>query len=141
WRQTQRTLRKHLSTVRGEPHKSTHIAGPRGLIMQLRFLGRGGTGGGGCPSLYSTDHGSYLVQGWATDQPSTVEIPHLLLGFAEPDTFVGAWMDDSGRGTFLPSGRPITDRETLSQLDLYADETAIEVPKRERTFYGATATR
>ncbi|MFI1918991.1 hypothetical protein [Nocardia sp. NPDC020380] len=109
--------------------------------MQLRFLGKGGTGGGGCPSLYTTDHGSSLVQGWVTDQVSTVEIPHLLLGFAEPDTFVGARMEDSGRGTFLLSGRPITDQETLSQLDLYEDETAIEVPKRERTFYGAVAAR
>jgi hypothetical protein len=65
----------------------------------------------------------------------------LLLGFAEPDTLVGATMTDTGRGTFTISGRPITDDETLAQLVLADDEMAIEVPKRERKFYGAAAAR
>ncbi|WP_431957403.1 hypothetical protein [Nocardia lijiangensis] len=108
--------------------------------MRLQFLGKGGSGQGQCPTLYATDHG-YLVQGWETDEAGTIEIPHLLLGFAEPDTFIGATLSDTGRGTFSLSGRPITDDETLSQLDLADDETAIEVPKRERKFFGATATR
>lgn len=50
-------------------------------------------------------------------------------------------MTDTGRGTFTLSGRPITDAETLGQLTLAADETAIEVPKLERTFYGAAVDR
>jgi len=91
--------------------------------------------------LYATDQDSYLIQGWVTDHPGTIEIPHLLLGFAEPDTFFGATMTDTGRGTFTISGRPITDAETLDQLDLAEDETAIEVPRRERKFYGAAAAR
>lgn len=109
--------------------------------MRLRFLGKGGSNTNGCPSLYVTDQESYLIQGWVTGRPETVEIPHLLLGFTEPDTFVGSAMLDTGRGTFTVSGRPVTDDETLGQLDLAADEIAIEVPMNRRTFYGVAAER
>lgn len=105
--------------------------------MQIRFLGKGGTTGGGCPSLYATDENTYLVQGWKTNQTGTVEIPHLLLGFAEPDTFIGATLTDTGRGTFLVSGSPVTDTTATDKMDIYPDETVIEVPMTERTFYGA----
>ncbi|MEV0294854.1 hypothetical protein [Nocardia sp. NPDC050710] len=84
--------------------------------MRLKFLGKGGSEVTGCPTLYATDEGSYVAQGWVTGQRGTVEIPHLLLGFLEPDTFISATMTDTGRGTFLVSGRPITDDETLGQL-------------------------
>ncbi|WP_107657784.1 hypothetical protein [Nocardia suismassiliense] len=105
--------------------------------MRLQFLGKGGSDVGGCPSLYATDQDSYLIQGWETAAAQTVEIPHLLTGYAEPDTFIGAPMTDTGRGTFTLTGRPITEPETLAQLDLAPHETAIEVPKIRRTFYGA----
>ncbi|MBF6144520.1 hypothetical protein [Nocardia nova] len=107
--------------------------------MRLLFLGKGGSGQGQCPTLYATDQDTYLVQGWETNMVGAVEIPHLLTGFADPDTFIGATLTDTGRGTFTVTGRPITDTETLAQLELADDETAIEVPKRERKFYGATA--
>ncbi|MFE3003433.1 hypothetical protein ACFXG4_52005 [Nocardia sp. NPDC059246] len=107
--------------------------------MNLKFLGKGGSDSGGCPSLYATDQGTYLVQGWQTDRPETVEIPHALLGYTEPDTFIGSRLTDTGRGTLAVSGRPITDAETIGQLTLAEDETCIEVPKRERTFYGNAA--
>ncbi|MFD4353122.1 hypothetical protein ACFWPX_11225 [Nocardia sp. NPDC058518] len=87
--------------------------------------------------MFATDTDTYAVQGWQTDSPETVEIPHLLLGFAQPDTYVGAPMTDTGRGTFVLTGRPITDPDTLAQMTLAADESAIEVAKLERTFYGA----
>ncbi|MGW4088683.1 hypothetical protein [Nocardia sp. NPDC004750] len=112
------------------------IGGP---TMRLQFLGKGGTEGGGCPSLYATDRGTYAVQGWKTNNVGTVEIPHLLTGYAEPDTFIGATMTDTGRGTFILSGSPITDLEALGQMDIYPNETAIEVAKLERTFYGNAA--
>ncbi|WP_245548176.1 hypothetical protein [Nocardia pneumoniae] len=115
--------------------------GEAGRRLTLRFLGRGGSTVGECPALYATDEGSYVAQGWATGQSGTVEIPHLLLGFLEPDTFIGATLTDTGRGTFTLTGRPITDAETMSQLDLADDETAIEVPMLERTFYGASTAR
>ncbi|WP_330181186.1 hypothetical protein OHB26_33135 [Nocardia sp. NBC_01503] len=107
--------------------------------MNLRFLGRGGSDSGGCPSLYATDHDTYLVQGWETDRPGTVEIPHLLTGFAEPGTFLGSTLTDTGRGTFSVSGRPVIDPDVLELLTLADNETAIEVPKLERTFYGNAA--
>ncbi|MET9490707.1 hypothetical protein [Nocardia sp. NPDC006630] len=107
--------------------------------MRLHFLGKGGTEGGGCPSLYSTDQGTYLVQGWETGTLGIIEIPHLLTGFAEPDTFIGAAMTDTGRGTFTLSGAPVTDSETLGQLDILVGETCVEVPKLGRTFYGNAA--
>ncbi|MFJ9363359.1 hypothetical protein ACIRRA_02930 [Nocardia sp. NPDC101769] len=105
--------------------------------MRLTFLGKGGSDIGQCPSLYLTDRGTYLVQGWQTGEPETIEIPHLITGFAEPDTFIGATMSDTGRGTFTLTGLPVTDTETLGQLDLAANEMAVEVPRAERTFYGA----
>ncbi|WP_297628962.1 hypothetical protein [Nocardia sp.] len=76
--------------------------------------------------------------GWKTPTPETIEIPHLLLGFAEPDTFIGAAMTDTGRGTFTLTGRPITEPDTLDQLTMESYETAIEVPKNRRAFYGGT---
>ncbi|MFI5779533.1 hypothetical protein [Nocardia sp. NPDC051570] len=108
--------------------------------MLLRLLGQGGSEGGNCPSVYATDLDSYVIQGWKTGRPDVVEIPHLLTGFAESDTFFGADMSDTGRGTFTLSGRPIAEAETLNQMTLADNETAIEVPKRERTFYGHVAT-
>ncbi|MFD6223670.1 hypothetical protein [Nocardia asteroides] len=109
-------------------------------MLKLEFLGNGGSGTGECPALYATDKGTYAVQGWTTGSADTVEIPHLLLGFAEPDTYVGTQLADTGRGTFTLTGRPITDLETLGQVkNLADDETVIEVPLRKREFYGHAA--
>ncbi|MGY2019421.1 hypothetical protein [Nocardia gipuzkoensis] len=108
--------------------------------MHLKFLGRGGSHQNGCPTLYATDRDTYVVQGWSTSQPGTVEIPHLLLGFVEPDTFIGAVLTDTGRGTFTVTGQPLTDLETLAHMAIPEHEAGIEVPKRERTFYGAAVT-
>ncbi|MCM6773392.1 hypothetical protein NDR87_07900 [Nocardia sp. CDC159] len=104
--------------------------------MWLLFLGKGGTEGGGCPSLYATDRNTYIVQGWKTNTPESIEIPHLLLGFLQPDTYIGAPLADSGRGTFVLSGTPVTDLEALDRMDIYPDEACVEVPKMERTFHG-----
>ncbi|MFD7842085.1 hypothetical protein ACFV4K_03970 [Nocardia sp. NPDC059764] len=109
--------------------------------MSLRFLGKGGSTNNGCPTLLADDQDRYVVQAWKTDRADTVELPHLLLGFLEPDTFIGATLTDTGRGTFKLTGRPVTDDETLSQLTIAEDETVILVPKRERTFYGAASPR
>lgn len=107
--------------------------------MRLTFLGKGGSDVGECPTLLATDHGTYVIVGWKTGTTGLVEILHLLLGFAEPDTFVGAQLTDTGRGTFTLAGHPITDAETLAQMTIQPHETAVEVPKAERTFYGATS--
>ncbi|MEU6580912.1 hypothetical protein [Nocardia sp. NPDC046763] len=109
--------------------------------MSLRFLGKGGSTNNGCPSLLVDDQRGYVVQAWKTDRVGTVELPHLLLGFLEPDTFIGATLTDTGRGTFTLQGALVADAETLGQLDIADDETVILVPRRERTFYGAAPTR
>lgn len=106
------------------------------LPLRLRFLGMGGSGKTNCPTLYATDRGTYVVQGWETGVPGTVEIPHLILGYLEDKTFIGTTLTDTGRGTFTLSGRPITDAETLDQLTFDANETAIEVPLKERSYFG-----
>lgn len=108
--------------------------------MRVSFLGRGGSADGDCPTLYATDRGSYLVQGWRTTRPETVEIPHLLTGFAEPEMYIGATMTDTGRGTFRLDGTPVTDPEMLAQLTIAEHEAAVEVPKKRRTFYGGVET-
>ncbi|MBO0881648.1 MAG: hypothetical protein J2P17_15160 [Mycobacterium sp.] len=109
------------------------------MTTTLRFLGKGGSPSGGCPTLYAADPDRYLLQGWTTDTAARVEIPHALPGFAEPDTYIGATLTDTGRGTFTVAGDPVTDAGLLSELSLAADESAIMVPKRERVFYGHAA--
>ncbi|BCK53351.1 hypothetical protein [Nocardia wallacei] len=106
--------------------------------MKLKFLGSGGSDRNGCPTLYANDEG-YVVQAWRTDRVGTVELPHLLLGFLEPDTFIAARLTDTGRGTFTLTGVPVTDRETLAQMAIAENETAVEVPKAERTYYGGVS--
>ncbi|WP_245553456.1 hypothetical protein [Nocardia veterana] len=76
--------------------------------------------------------------GWRTDCAETVEIPHLLTGFLEPRTYLGSPLTDTGRGTFRLTGTPVADGEALSQMTMEPDETCIEVPKNERTYFGGT---
>ncbi|WP_330233402.1 hypothetical protein OHA40_13585 [Nocardia sp. NBC_00508] len=45
-------------------------------------------------------------------------------------------LGDTGRGTFTLTGRPVTQTEVLDQLTMETYETAIEVPKMERTYFG-----
>jgi hypothetical protein len=65
--------------------------------MRLCHLGTE-SGKTGCPALYATDRGTYVVQGWRLTDPDAiadlidvredefyVEIPRALLRFAEDD--------------------------------------------------------
>ena len=69
--------------------------------MRLRFLGSD-SDRGKCPTLYATDRGTYVVQGWTVTDPealgdlrdalegeSFVEIPKELLRFAANDRVEG----------------------------------------------------
>jgi len=42
-------------------------------------------------------------------QPASVEIPPRLLGYLEPHTCLGARMRDTGCGSLILSGAPVTD--------------------------------
>lgn len=108
--------------------------------MRLTFLGKA-TQGGGSPTLFATDRGSYVVQGWRlAEAEDQVEIPHRLLAHVEPGTYVGALLTDTGRGSFVLSGTPVTDRRALSQMDIPGHETCVEVPKQKEVWFGGAAT-
>ncbi|KWX03189.1 hypothetical protein TH66_00815 [Carbonactinospora thermoautotrophica] len=61
--------------------------------MKLTFLGTTSTGGS-CPTLYATDRGTYVIQGWKVTDPEAlaqmdipehetcIEVPRELLKFA-----------------------------------------------------------
>ncbi|MFI9508885.1 hypothetical protein [Nocardia sp. NPDC052566] len=110
-------------------------------MMRLKFLGKNTTGTQS-PTLYITDRGTYVVQGWRTlDHPGVIEIPHPLLAFLEPGTCLGATLTDTGHGTFTLSGEPVTDPETLGQMDLPAYEAGVEVPVGQEIRPDAVASR
>ncbi|GAA1718893.1 hypothetical protein [Fodinicola feengrottensis] len=95
--------------------------------MQLTFLGKV-TQGTGSPTLFATDRGSYVVQGWkVTGRTGGVEIPHRLLGFLIEGTCLDVQVVDTGRGTFEVYGAPVADTQALSQMDIPTHETCIEV--------------
>jgi hypothetical protein len=76
-------------------HGNSQLAARGGTSMRLKHLGTD-TGGTGCPALYATDRGTFVVQGWRVTDPeaiadlidlreneSYVEIPKTLLRYAE----------------------------------------------------------
>ncbi|MBB5155950.1 hypothetical protein [Saccharopolyspora phatthalungensis] len=108
--------------------------------MQLTFLGKE-TQGGGSPTLYATDHGTYVVQGWKVNgHPTRVEIPHRLLGHVEKGKCLGAHLDDTGRGSFILTGEPVIDAEALAQMDIPGHETCVEVPKNKEVWVSGATT-
>lgn len=94
--------------------------------MHVEFLG-GDSGGQGSPRLYVTDRSTFAVQGWKTPHTNQIEIPHRLLRYAQPGTCL-AGLQDTGHGTFLLSGTPVTDPEALEIMRIPGHEAAVEVP-------------
>ncbi len=109
-------------------------------MMQLTFLGKA-TQGGGSPTLFATDRGTYVVQGWkVADNGNSVEIPQRLLAYLAPGTYLGAQLTDTGRGSFTLTGRPVTDLHALSQMDIPAHESCVEIPREKEVWFGGVAT-
>lgn len=109
--------------------------------MRLVFLGKT-TQGGGSPTLFATDRETYVVQGWkVTGQPNSVEVPARLLDHLEPGAGLGAVLRDTGRGSFIVSGAPVTDVEALSQMDIPGHETCVEISKAKEEAGGASTGR
>lgn len=94
--------------------------------MQIRLLG-GDSKPGHSPQLYATDRNSYLVQGWRTTTADSIEIPHGLLRWLEPETCLGRVLTDTGHGTFILNGDPIIDQEVLAEMKIPDHESAVEV--------------
>lgn len=113
--------------------------------MKITFLGKDpGSDKDDCPSLYDTDRGTHLVQGWRVDDPAV----HAALGLAAGEACVevpprlmvrlaGTGLPDdgqpapvfvvTGRGTYAIKGAPVVDAEALAQMSIPAHETAVEV--------------
>ncbi|WP_069166932.1 hypothetical protein [Nocardia altamirensis] len=109
--------------------------------MRVRLIG-GESGGDGSPRVYVTESEPprYAVQGWLTNDPDTVEIPHRLLWFTEPGTCISG-LRDTGHGSFLLSGEPLTDAEALETMQIPAHETAVLVPIGQEVRQDAPASR
>jgi hypothetical protein len=108
--------------------------------MRLTFLGKD-TQGGGSPTLFATDRGTYVVQGWKVQgQRASVEIPKALLRHLDGRPRLDAALTDTGRDSYVLSGAVVADAEALSQMDIPGHETCIEVGKlREDGAGGAAA--
>lgn len=115
--------------------------------MELRFLGRETTGGQS-PTLYATDQGSYVVQGWIVTDADILA----MLDLAEDETLVEVYArlmthlakDGLGgevthevypiahvreNGRYILRGKLVTDAKALAQMSIPDCETAIEIPK------------
>jgi hypothetical protein len=107
--------------------------------MQLTFLGKV-TQGGGSPTLFATDRGTYVVQGWKVpDQPASVEIPAGLLRHLAGLPGLDATLKDTGHGSYVLAGEPVTDAAALAQMDIPGHETCVEVGRQEGGADGAAA--
>ncbi|MBF6084725.1 hypothetical protein IU485_25460 [Nocardia cyriacigeorgica] len=98
----------------------------KGGTMELDRLG-GDSTDGQSPTLFLSDRDTYVVQGWRTDSLATIEIPHRLIRHLRPGTCLGALLHDTGHGTFLLAGDPVTDPGALAQMRLPGHESAVEV--------------
>ncbi|MFJ2244822.1 hypothetical protein [Streptomyces sp. NPDC087862] len=116
--------------------------------MKLRFLGKNSKVGD-CPTLYATDHDTYLVQGWkifandllmqleVSEGETAVEVPTELFEHLAKDGLpAGEFrrLEDplmvlTPGGTYVVQGRVVTDPEALSQMSIPDYETVVEVSK------------
>jgi hypothetical protein len=105
-------------------------------VMRLTFLGKD-TVNGGSPTLFATDQGGYVVQGWKVrGDDRSVEIPHRLLAFLEEGTTLDALLRDTGLDTYVLSGVPVTDATVLAQMNIPGHEAAVAVGKRKEDAHG-----
>lgn len=108
--------------------------------MRLTFLGKE-TQGSGSPTLFATDRNTYIGQGWkVSGQPRSIEIPQKLLRHLEGKPPLGVTLQDTGRGTYILSGEPVTDPEALAQMDIPDHETCIEIPLQDEGGTNGVAT-
>lgn len=115
--------------------------------MKLRFLGKDSTPTNS-PTLYATDQGSYVVQGWIVTDRATlarlavgggetlVEVPAALLEYLALDGLDGQVINMvppivalTPGGHYIFQGRQVTDTEVLSQMSIPAHETCVHVEK------------
>jgi len=90
-----------------------------------------------CPTLYRTDHGTALVQGYLVTDPQAWGAPALAVGETAVEVpltlLAGLTVSDPAlycieRGAVLVRGATVTDPEALAALRLSVGEAAVEVP-------------
>jgi hypothetical protein len=115
--------------------------------MRLTFLGKS-SDNGDSPTLYATDEGSYIVQGWKVtdeevlskldipDGEIVVEIYARLFGHLANDGVAGtvtSWAPPivhvENNGNFIVQGVRLADDDARRQMAIPAHEDAVEVPK------------
>jgi len=116
-------------------------------IVKLQFLGKDSTPTNS-PTLYATDENSYVVQGWIVTDPAilgaltinddetVVEVPARLMTHLAKDGVTGdvahlvppiVYLKENGN--FIVHGPRVTDRETLSQMNIPDHATCVMVMK------------
>lgn len=115
--------------------------------MELRFLGKETTGGQS-PTLYATDRGSYVVQGWIVtdanilamlDLPgdeTVVEVYARLLNHLAKDGLSSDVVNEvypivciTESETYILRGKRVTDGKALAQMSIPDHEAAIEISR------------
>lgn len=115
--------------------------------MKLRFLGKDSTPDES-PTLYATDQGSYVVQGWVvTDvvmvarltvpvDETVVEVPAALLDHlaldgldGEVTNVVPPIVGVTPGGNYIIQGKRLTDTEALAQMSIPDYETCVHVTR------------
>jgi hypothetical protein len=115
--------------------------------MLLTFLGKDSQPNQS-PTLYATDKGSYVVQGWIVTDPTIlakvtvaedetiVEVPAKLMTHLAKDGLSGKVVNVvppivtvTAEGNYIVQGARVLDAETLGQMDLPEHETCVEVTR------------
>ncbi len=115
--------------------------------MEIRFLGKE-TDHGDSPTLYATDRGTYLVQGWKVtdleilakldvpESETVVEIYARLITHLAKDGLSGvvtSWIPPivhvKENGNLVIQGKRITDPEALTEMNIPSHEDVVEVDK------------
>jgi hypothetical protein len=119
----------------------------RSSAVKLKFLGKDSTPTNS-PTLYATDQGSYVVQGWVVtdavlldrlsvpEGQTVVEVPAALLNHLAVDglpgevtTIAPPIVGVTASGTYILQGTQVTDTEALSQMTIPAHETCVHIPR------------
>lgn len=121
--------------MRGYPLGSCDLA-PRvrgergGETMQLTYLGGNCGGGGTCPTVYQSDRGTLVIQGYAApDREGSVLVPAILLGPVRPGAFVRSLRAD----TMEVRGRAVDPANVEGLLGIAENEALVEIPRQALT--------
>ncbi len=116
-------------------------------MTTLRFLGKQ-SHPTDSPTLYATDHGGFVVQGYVVDDPAllatlhlpddetVVEVPPGLMAFLSKDGLDGEITNPVPpivgvleNGNYIVRGKRIPDPDTLNQMHIPDGETCVAVER------------